>query len=312
MRRFHGLALSVWFGVTLAGLEALHSHVLAQPIPAATAPSTCTAPALSRLVRHKVASGETLDGIAQQYNLIPSTLMGFNPALRGGKAPIGAEILVPPYNGIRVELKPNQTWRDIAKAYNIRSDVLFEVNGCQSAPKVVFVPGVNWSPVATTTTINKPATAQTERLLTAYPLPSKPSRSALLLAYGWGIQPATGKVGFHSGVDLASPAGSPVLAAADGTIAFVGKQGAYGNLVVVNHAEGLQTRYAQLAGFKVKVGQTVKRGQPIATVGTTGTPSSEEAHLHFEVRSRSKLGWVAENPATYVLNALTRPTQAQK
>ena len=313
MRRLHKLALSVCFGVTLACVEAARSQVFAQPVPpAAATQATCAAPALSRLVRHKVAPGETLEGIAQQYNLIPSTLMGFNPALRGGKAAIWAEILVPPYNGIRVELKPNQTWRDIAKTYHVRSDVLFEVNGCQPAPKVVFVPGVNWSPVASTTPTKQPATEQTEPLLTAYPLLSQPSRSALLLAYGWGIQPVTGKVGFHSGIDLASPIGSPVLAAADGTVAFAGKQGAYGNLVVVNHAEGLQTRYAQLASFKVKVGQPVKRGQPIATVGTTGSPSSREAHLHFEVRSRSKLGWVAENPATYVLKLQARPAQAQK
>lgn len=309
MRRLHGLALSVCFGVTLTGLEATRLPVLAQSVPTPIQ-SSCTAPALSRLVRHKVAPGETLEGIAGRYNLIPSTLMGFNPMLRSGNVPIGAEILVPPYNGIRVELKPNQTWRDVAKTYNVRSDVLFEVNGCQPAPKVVFVPGVNWSPVATT--IRQPVPEPTGRLSTTYPLPSKPSRSALLLAYGWGIQPVTGKVGFHSGVDLAAPVGASVLAAADGTVAFVGKQGVYGNLAVINHAEGLQTRYAQLASFKVKVGQTVKRGQAIAAVGKTGSPSSKEAHLHFEVRSRSKLGWVAENAATYVLNALARPAQAQK
>ena len=310
MRRFHWLSiLSVWFGVTLTVETA--SPVLAQAIPTTTQ-ATCAAPALSRVVRHKVIAGETLEGIAQQYNLIPSTLMGFNPVLRGGKASIGAEILVPPYNGVRVELKPNQTWRDVAKTYNVRSDVLFEVNGCQPAPKVVFVPGVNWSPVATTTTTSTPAAEQTGRILTAYPLLSKPSRSSLLLAYGWGIQPVTGKVGFHSGVDLAAAVGSPVLTVADGTVAFVGKQGAYGNLIVINHAEGLQTRYAQLASFKVKVGQSVKHGQSIATVGTTGNPSSKEPHLHFEVRSRSTLGWVAENPASYILSDLARPAQAQK
>ncbi|PSB23977.1 peptidase [Stenomitos frigidus ULC18] len=297
--------------MSLTGVEAARSQVLVQSMPTA-AQATCTAPALLRIVRHKVASGETLEGIAQQYNLIPSTLMGFNPVLRSGKAPIGAELLVPPYNGIRVELKPNQTWREVAKTYNVRSDVLFEVNGCQPAPKVVFVPGVNWSPVVTTTAPNNPAAEQPGQILNAYPLPSKPSRSTLLLAYGWGIQPITGKVGFHSGIDLAAPVGLPVLTVADGTVAFVGKQGAYGNLVVINHAEGLQTRYAQLASFKVKVGQVVRRGQPIATVGRTGNPSSREAHLHFEVRSRSQLGWVAKNPAPYVLNAPARQTQAQK
>ncbi len=287
------------------------------PLPEASpidtsAPSTCAAPALSRFTRHKVATGETVESIAQQYNLIPATLMGLNPVLRSGKAPVGADVLIPPYNGIRVELTSNQTWRDIAKTYHIRPDVLFEVNGCQPAPKVVFVPGVNWSPVAPAASIGKPTGRQPTQILSGYPLPSKPGRSALLLGYGWGIQPNTGKVGFHSGVDLAAAVGSPVLAIADGTVAFAGKQGAYGNLVVINHAEGLQTRYAQLATISVKIGQTVKRGQPIATVGTTGTPSSKAPHLHFEVRSRSTLGWVAENPEAYILQTIPRPTPAPK
>lgn len=313
-KQIHWLSIPLsCFSFTLVASSAGRSQVVAPANSVAQVnQSTCTASALSRVVRHKVASSETLESIAQRYDLIPSTLMGFNPVLRSGKAAVGAEILIPPYNGIRVEVKPNQTWRDVAKTYNIRPDVLFEVNGCQAAPKVVFVPGVNWSPVATATPTAKPEATQPERLLSAYPLTSKPARSALLLGYGWGIQPSTGKVGFHSGIDLTAAVGSPVLAVADGTVAFAGKQGAYGNLVVINHAEGLQTRYAQLATVKVKAGQIVKRGQTIATVGTTGTRSSKEPHLHFEVRSRSGLGWVANNPESYVLKDLLRPAQAKK
>ncbi|MBD2037437.1 M23 family metallopeptidase [Leptolyngbya sp. FACHB-321] len=305
--------LAIFFvcsGITLAGTADARLRLLAQTASPEVSSPTCAPPVLSRLVRHKVAAGETLDSIAQQYNLIPSTLMGFNPALRSGKAPLGAQILVPPYNGIRVELKPNQTWRDVAKTYNVRPDVLFELNGCQSAPRAVFVPGVNWSPVATAAA--KPTSSPPGSILNNYPLATKPSRSALLLNYGWGIQPLTGKVGFHSGIDLAATVGSPVLAVADGTVAFAGSQSAYGTLVVINHAEALQTRYAQLATLKVKVGQVVKRGQTIATVGRTGTPSTTEPHLHFEVRSRSALGWVAENPEPYVLRAVSRLNHAQK
>jgi len=259
--------------------------------------STCPLPVLDRLLRHRIAPGETLDSIAQRYNLIPATLMGLNSGLRSGTAIAGTEILIPPYNGIRVELRANQTWRQVAKQYNVRPDVLFEVNGCQETPQVVFVPGVNWSPVQPSSRAIAPTA---RRILSGAPLAIQPESEKTLLGYGWGLQPLMGQVAYHSGVDLAADRGSTVLAVADGTIAFVGNQAAYGNLVVINHAEGLQTRYAHLDRILVRKGQRVNRGQAIATVGNSGRPSSRESHLHFEVRSRSRLGWVAEDPTPYL------------
>jgi len=251
----------------------------------------CQAPALSQVKRHTVARGETLESIARKYNLLPATLMGFNPSLRNGKATVGSEILVPPFNGIRAEVPSGKSWREIAKTYKVRPDVLFEVNGCQVSPKVVFVPGVNWSPISPSTQAIPRAAGQ---ILTGSPLGS--AAPTVLLGYGYQVQPGTSQVAFHSGIDLASTVGATVLAVGNGTVAFAGTQGIYGNLVVINHAEGLQTRYAQLGRIQVKVGQRVSAGQPIGIVGTSGRPSSQEPHLHFEVRSRSKLGWVAENP----------------
>lgn len=251
----------------------------------------CQAPALSRVTRHTIAPGETVDSIARKYNLLPATLMGFNPSLRSGRANVGSQILVPPFNGIRAEVPPGKSWREIAKTYKVRPDVLFEVNGCQPSPTVVFVPGVNWSPIAPSTQAIPRAAGQ---ILSGSPLGS--AASTVLLGYGYQVQPGTNQVAFHSGVDLAASVGASVLAVGSGTIAFAGSQGIYGNLVVINHAEGLQTRYAQLGRIQIKVGQRVSQGQPIGTVGTSGRPSSREPHLHFEVRSRSSLGWVAENP----------------
>ncbi len=273
-------------GTTLSHPPVHSSTLLAQ--------KPCSPSALSRITRHRVASGETLDTIARRYNLLPTTLLGFNPALRAGNAPVGTEILVPPFNGIRVDVKPGQTWRDVAKAYGVRPDVLFEVNGCQPAPRTVFVPGVNWSPVETSGSGSGPSTGQ---ILSGSPFPTPLSESSILQRYGYGVQGNTSQVAFHSGIDLAAPIGTSVLAVGDGTIAFAGQQGVYGNMVVINHLEGLQTRYAQLGSIRVKTGQTVKRGQTIGTVGTSGRPSSKTPHLHFEVRSRSNLGWVAEDPA---------------
>lgn len=292
LNRLRELRLFLFLAGILIAQSLAYSPLQAQTPP----PATCAPPVLSRLIRHRVAAGETLASIAQNYDLIPATLMGINPSLRSGTAPIGSEILVPPYNGIRVELAPGQTLKDLAKKYSVRPDVLFEVNGCQSNPRVAFVPGVNWSPIAAP---NATPSSQERRILGSSPFAGQTTQLIEVLGYGWVVYPGTGKVAFHSGIDLEAALNTPIVAVGNGTVAFAGTQGAYGNLVVINHAEGLQTRYAQLATIQVKVGQTVNRGQQIGTVGTSGQPSSKSPHLHFEVRSRSRLGWVAENPKNY-------------
>jgi murein DD-endopeptidase MepM/ murein hydrolase activator NlpD len=248
----------------------------------------CPQPALARVTRHRIAPGETLIAIAQRYNLIPATLMGFNPVLRNGAVPVGTEISVPPYNGIRVEVPAGRTWRDVAATYRVRADVLFEINGCQPAPRIVFVPGVNWSPDQTA------AQSQSNSVLKGYPLPS---RASILLGYGWQVYPS-GQVGFNSGVDLAAAQETPVLTVGAGTIAFAAEQGDYGNLVVINHDQGLQTRYAHLDSIAVRVGQVVSAGDRLGTVGTTGRV--DRPMLHFEVRTNSSLGWVAQDPSDYI------------
>ncbi|MBD1909301.1 MULTISPECIES: M23 family metallopeptidase [unclassified Leptolyngbya] len=289
--------------VSLAfGLVTLGTGLLALPLEAIAIPGSqrvaqasspngalCPEAALSRLRRHRIATGETLTSLAQQYDLIPATLMGFNPVLRNGNAPVGTEIVIPPYNGIRVEVPAGSTWRDVAAAYGVRADVLFEVNGCtQNAPRVVFIPGINWAPTPVAQVVESNPT------LSRYPLPNE---AEVVTGYGWQVNFLTSQMAFHSGVDLQAAAGTPVLAAQDGTVAFASTQGNYGNLVVLNHAGGLQTRYAQLATIDVAVGQTVRRGDRLGTVGQTGDASTP--HLHFEVRSNSSLGWVAESPTQF-------------
>ncbi|MDP8934673.1 MAG: M23 family metallopeptidase, partial [Cyanobacteriota bacterium] len=96
-----------------------------------------------------------------------------------------------------------------------------------------------------------------------------------------------------------------VLAVDSGTVAFAGEQDSYGNLVVINHSGGRQTRYAHLSRLSVVTGQQVKTGDKLGMVGATGRPDTDKPHLHFEVRYYSPQGWVAQDPEP---NLKARPT----
>lgn len=287
------LVTLLWLNIPLVGIKA----------NAAEANNlNCPEPALSRLKRHLVAPGETIESIARLYNLIPATLMGMNPSIRQGEVRAGSDIIIPPFNGVAVEVPPNQTWREVAAAYKVREVLVYEANGCQEDLRIVFLPGVNWSPAGSNSFIENST-------LRGYPLPNI---APVALGYGWLLHPSTRKVFFHSGLDLLANPGTPVLAAGDGIVAYAGDRGDYGYLVVINHQEGQQTRYAHLGSITVTTGQPVRQGQQLGTVGSTGSPDIETAHLHFEVRYNSDLGWVAEDPKSYVrqmVGTVETPTQ---
>ena len=104
---------------------------------------------------------------------------------------------------------------------------------------------------------------------------------------GYRTDPLTGKTSYHSGTDIAVPEGTPILAAADGTVTVANALdswgGSYGYYVKIDHGGGLTTRYAHCSRICVTVGQEVKAGQVIAYVGHTGRATG--AHLHFEMRN---------------------------
>ena len=93
--------------------------------------------------------------------------------------------------------------------------------------------------------------------------------------------PGNATTQYHPGLDIAAPTGAPVLAAGDGTVTFAGSDPEYGNLVILEHGLGLESRYGHNTRLSVQVGDRVSRGQPIATVGSTG--NSTAPHLHFEI-----------------------------
>ncbi|AJA06985.1 peptidase M23B [Sphingopyxis fribergensis] len=133
-----------------------------------------------------------------------------------------------------------------------------------------------------------------ERTLVAIPSGQPANVLMLSSSYGYRSDPFTGAGAMHSGLDFPGPMGSPILAAAPGRVVFVGQKSGYGNVVEVDHGQGILTRYAHLSGFTSKVGAQVAAGEQIAKMGSTGR--STGSHLHFEVR----LNGVAVNPRRFL------------
>lgn len=115
--------------------------------------------------------------------------------------------------------------------------------------------------------------------------------------FGWRIDPFNGRGAMHEGVDFAAPVGTPILAAAGGIVITAEAHPQYGNMVELDHGNGLVTRYAHASRLTAKVGELVKRGQKVAEVGSTG--HSTGPHLHFEVREHG----IAKNPSNFLTTA---------
>lgn len=123
-----------------------------------------------------------------------------------------------------------------------------------------------------------------------------PVRSAVRWTSGFGHRndPINGSGRRHEGQDMAGDYGTPVLSTADGTVIFAGWDGAYGRLVTIRHAFGIETRYAHLSQIRVEVGQKVSRGDRIGDMGNSGR--STGTHLHYEVH----LSGTPVNPMTFI------------
>lgn len=119
---------------------------------------------------------------------------------------------------------------------------------------------------------------------------------ALVRPYGGYVSSYYGYRGseFHTGIDYAGSSGDPFVAAATGTVVSAGRQGNYGNCILVDHGNGIQTRYAHASKLLVNVGQSVSQGETIGLVGSTGR--STGSHLHFEIIVNGD----TVNPANYV------------
>lgn len=113
-------------------------------------------------------------------------------------------------------------------------------------------------------------------------------------SFGWRVDPFTGRKAMHEGIDFVASAGTPIFAAAGGTVVYAARHPQYGNMIDISHGNDLVSRYAHASRLLVKVGDIVQGGTRIAEVGSTGR--STGAHLHFEVHLKG----VPQNPARFL------------
>jgi murein DD-endopeptidase MepM/ murein hydrolase activator NlpD len=142
-----------------------------------------------------------------------------------------------------------------------------------------------------------------EKLLRAIPAIQPISNKNLkrvASGFGYRIDPLYKDFRLHAGLDFSAPTGTPIYATSDGVVQAAGfNTDGYGNKVVINHGYGFQTLYAHMVRVKAKQGQTVKRGEVIGYVGSTG--KSTGSHLHYEVIKRG----AKVDPVYYFFNDLT-------
>jgi LysM repeat protein len=228
-----------------------------------------------------VREGDTLSQIASMFDVSAKTILWANEITNPTKIRPGDELVILPITGVRHVVKKGDTIKSIAKKYSGDVDDILAYNQLASAEDI----SVGDTIVIPDGTISAPAPSKGAS-------PSKSSGGAL--ASGGGSAGFTNPLpgarrtqGIHgyNGVDLAAPAGTPVYAAAGGSVIVSrssGWNGGYGLYVVIKHPNGTQTLYAHLSRTSVAVGSTVTAGQVIGYVGNTGRSTGD--HLHFEVR----------------------------
>ncbi len=123
-----------------------------------------------------------------------------------------------------------------------------------------------------------------------------PVSGLITAGYGYRRSPFTGQRELHEGLDIAAALGTPIVATADGIVSFVGPLASFGNVVFINHGHGFTTFYAHTSSIRVKEGQSVKRGEVVASVGMTGRTTGP--HVHYEVQVNGS----TVNPLKYIVD----------
>ena len=224
---------------------------------------------------YTVQGGDTLAKIGAKFGLTRNTIYWANSARvpNATTLRVGQKLVIPPANGMTVTVKANDTLSGYAAKYRSTTKAIMAANNMSSTSlavgKLVFIPGV--APAIPPPPCGAACAGWNGQKL-KWPVPSSHRITQYFTSTHWGL-------------DIGASYGSPVVAAANGTVIWSGWKtgaGSGGGIVVwINHNGKIWTTYNHLSAVYVKKGQTVKAGQRIAAIGTTGM--STGPHLHFEV-----------------------------
>lgn len=245
-------------------------------------------PTSDQISIYTVRKGDTLPAIAKMFNVTVNTIRWANDISASGIKE-GDVLTILPISGVQYVVKKGDTVASVAKKYKADKDEIIAFNELTSS-STLSEGDVLILPDAEIPTVVKPATPGLTRAQIAAHV--NPLRGATNVPDypGYYIRPIVGGVetqGLHgyNAVDLASPIGTTIRAAADGTVIVAkrsGYNGGYGNYVVILHDNGTQTLYGHMQTVVVSQGDTVSQGQKIGTIGITG--KSTGPHVHFEIR----------------------------
>lgn len=270
---------------------ALEDKETAEPVRTATVnvEPVDAAPEKPRMTQYRVRPGDTLEGIADEFDLDVPTLASANGIEDPSRLQPDQLLLIPSEKGIYHRVRSGDTLWDVARLHQVPSETVEKANSGYDATAlplggVLFVPGGKPMPTATVA-----AARRGGGVILQWPL-----RGRITSPFGNRRDPFTGRQAFHAGIDVAADSGTPIRAAAAGRVTFVGWEGGYGLTVRIDHGDGLVTRYSHNSRNAVAVGQWVEAGQVVAYVGSTGR--STGPHVDFGVYRNGE----AQDPLRYL------------
>lgn len=250
------------------------------------------------ITTYVVGEGDTISSVAAKFGVSTNTVMWANNLTKKSTLKPGATLVILPVSGVQHTVTKGETLASIAKKFNADASDIASFNGMDATDTLtqgdtLVIPG---GEVSSTVSTSKPVTKTTTKTKTGTKIKQGGGLTSLEGAggdadtNGYFGNPVPGALltqGIHgwNGVDLGAPSGTPIYAAAGGTVIVSrasGWNGGYGNYVVIRHNNGTQTLYSHLSSDSVSVGDTVSKGQRIGGVGRTGEATGN--HLHFEVR----------------------------